>query len=106
MTSKAQQVSEQIATETHQTLEGQSFDSLRINNAVDIYVSNEPEILLFDDGIQVKGQREHRRKKNQQQDIRAWEVGEETKSALSQYRCHSSGESIRDIRAYYRSVSV
>ena len=80
VTSKAQQVSEQIKTETHQSLVGQSFDSLRTNNAVDIYASHEPEILLFDDGIQVKGQREHRRKKNQQQDIKALEVGEETKS--------------------------
>ena len=73
-------MSEQIKTETHQSLVGQSFDSLRTNNAVDIYASHEPEILLFDDGIQVKGQREHRRKKNQQQDIKALEVGEETKS--------------------------
>ena len=80
VTSKAQQVSEQIDKETAQALVGHEFDRIRINTAVDIYDANESEILLFDDGIQVKGQRENRRKKNQQHDIKALDTEEETKS--------------------------
>ena len=80
VTSKAQQVSEQIITETNQTLVAQAFDSLSINNSVDIYSSNVSEILFFDDGIQVKGQPEHRRKKNQQKDIKVLDAEEASKS--------------------------
>ena len=80
VTTKAQQMSEQIDKETTQTLVGHEFDSLRINTAVDIYDKHESEILLFDDGIQVKGQRANRRKKNQQHDIKALDAEEETKS--------------------------
>lgn len=80
VTSKAQEVSEQIDKATTQTLVGHALDRLCINNAVDIYASNESEILLFDDGIQVKGQREKRRKKNQQTGIKALDAEAEAKS--------------------------
>ena len=61
VTQQAEMLSEQFAQDVKETLKSNEMVTLKVNGNVDIYDSNEKEILLFDDGIQVKGQQEHRR---------------------------------------------
>lgn len=69
VTGKAEIMSKQISEEVKQTLEGYESDSLKVNSEIDIYDPDEKEILIFDDGIQVKGQQENRRKRSRGEDL-------------------------------------
>ena len=60
VTEQAEVVSEQITQEVNEILAGHESGTLRVNSEVDIYDSHQEEILIFDDGIQVKGQRRNR----------------------------------------------
>jgi hypothetical protein len=57
---KAEELSKEIANEVKNTLKDESVKMPLVNSKVDIYNPEEEEILLFDDGIQVKGQKETR----------------------------------------------
>lgn len=54
---KALEVSEEIAEETKKA-KAECLKIPEVNSEVNIYDNDEKEILLFDDGIQVKGQKE------------------------------------------------
>jgi hypothetical protein len=59
---KAKTYSQQICKQVQTTLESVNSSKIEVNPTVEIYSAEESEILLFDDGIQVKGQkleREH-----------------------------------------------
>jgi hypothetical protein len=57
---KAQTYSQQIRQQAKTTLETTNSSKIEVNPTVKIYSVEEPEILLFDDGIQVKGQKTER----------------------------------------------
>ena len=65
VTQQSERLSKQLAEEVKETLNSNETITLEVNSDVDIYDSNEKEILLFDDGIQVKGQQEHRLRRHQ-----------------------------------------
>jgi hypothetical protein len=60
VTREAEIVSEQIAQEVNQILANNPSEFLTANRKLDIYDPQQEEILVFDDGIQVKGQKENR----------------------------------------------
>lgn len=60
VTNQAEFVSEQITEGVKQILAGHKSDKLKVNSELDIYDSQQAEILIFDDGIQVKDQRRNR----------------------------------------------
>ncbi|MEM9093106.1 MAG: hypothetical protein AAGC93_30810 [Cyanobacteria bacterium P01_F01_bin.53] len=62
VTQRADSISEQLSQDVEEILKSNQTVTIEVNSDVDIYDSNETEILLFDDGIQVKGQQEYRRK--------------------------------------------
>ena len=62
VTRQAKLVSEQITEEVNEILANHSSELLTANSKLDIYDSQQEEILIFDDGIQVKGQKENRSK--------------------------------------------
>lgn len=57
---KAETYSQQIRQQAKTTLETTNLSKIEVNPIVKIYNTEEPEILLFDDGIQVKGQKTER----------------------------------------------
>ena len=57
---KAVELSKEIAQGVKNTFKDESVKMPLVNSKVDIYNPEEEEILLFDDGIQVKGQKETR----------------------------------------------
>ena len=57
---KAATYSQQIRQQAKTTLETTNSSKIEVNPTVKIYNMEEPEILLFDDGIQVKGQKTER----------------------------------------------
>lgn len=64
VSTKAQQFSQEIYENTIIALDKSNQDLVRVNSEVNIYEPKSKEILLFDDGIQVKGQKEQRQAKN------------------------------------------
>lgn len=64
VTAQAERISEQLSDAVVQILDGYESDHLQVNCEVDIYDPQEEEILIFEDGIQVKGQSANRRKRN------------------------------------------
>lgn len=62
VTDQAEVVSEQITQAVNQILARHDSDHLRVNSEVNIYDPQQEEILIFDDGIQVKRQRQNRRR--------------------------------------------
>ncbi len=62
---KASELSNEIATKANTILKDESVKMPDVNSNVDIYNSEEKEIILFDDGIQVKGQKETRQSKKE-----------------------------------------
>ncbi|HCF27759.1 MAG TPA: hypothetical protein DEV81_11310, partial [Cyanobacteria bacterium UBA11049] len=66
VSAKALEISQDIYKSTRKTLV-ENDDVLPVNSIVDIYNSQEQEILLFDDGIQVKGQKAERKKEQSQE---------------------------------------
>lgn len=64
---KALKISEDIYKSMAATLAENDPDTLQANANVDIYASEEKEILLFDDGIQVKSQKAERQAKSKQE---------------------------------------
>lgn len=60
---KALQLSQEIHKEATEILDRTDIELVEVNPKVDIYNSEAPEILLFDDGIQVKEQKSHRQPK-------------------------------------------
>ena len=62
---KSAEVSQQIADETLEILEVSGDPPLLVNSQLDLYDSETTEILLFEDGIQVKQQKEHRASRSQ-----------------------------------------
>jgi hypothetical protein len=62
---KAFELSNEIATKANNILKDESVKMPDVNNNVDIYNSEEKEIIFFDDGIQVKGQKETRQSKKE-----------------------------------------
>ena len=67
VSAKALEISQEICKNTKATLAEINEDALQVNPIVDIYNSEEKEILLFDDAIQVKGQKAERRKEPKQE---------------------------------------
>ncbi len=65
MIAKSAEVSQQIADETLEILEASGDPPLLINSQLDLYDSETSEILLFEDGIQAKRQKEHRTSRSQ-----------------------------------------
>lgn len=59
---KAEAISQKIASDVESAQAQAAGQTLVVNSEVDIYNPQEPEILLFDDGIQVKGQKSERHK--------------------------------------------
>jgi len=57
---KALKISQEIYENTRVNLAENDDDTLQVNPIVDIYNPQEKEVLLFDDGIQVKGQKAER----------------------------------------------
>ncbi|WP_028954129.1 hypothetical protein [Synechocystis sp. PCC 7509] len=60
VSAKALEISQEIYKSNRATLAKNGDDILQVNPIVDIYNPKEKEILLFDDGIQVKGQKAER----------------------------------------------
>jgi len=63
---KALKISQEIYKDVEETLDNTGLALVQINPKVDIYNSESEEILLFDDGIQVKGQKAQRQKELEQ----------------------------------------
>ena len=62
VSAKALKLSQEIAKSTTATLVENSSDVVQVNSKVDIYNPQETEILLFDDGVLVKGQKAQRQR--------------------------------------------
>ena len=62
---KAESYSQQIRETVEKSLETSISDQIQIKPKVEIYNAEESEILLFDDGIQVKGQKPKRNASNE-----------------------------------------
>lgn len=62
VSAKALKLSQEIAKSTTATLAENSSDVVQVNSKVDIYNPQETEILLFDDGVLVKGQKAQRQR--------------------------------------------
>jgi len=60
VSNKAQKLSQELQEDVRATLSKTQAYELQVNAKVDIYHPEEKEILLFDDGIQVKGQKGQR----------------------------------------------
>ena len=60
---KALQLSQEMHEDATRILDKTDIELIKVNPKVDIYNRESPEILLFDDGIQVKGQKSHREPK-------------------------------------------
>ena len=60
VSTKALEISQEIYKSNRATLAKNGDDVIQVNSIVDIYNPKEKEILLFDDGIQVKGQKAER----------------------------------------------
>ena len=67
VSAKALKLSQDIYKSMTATLAENHQDALTVNAKVDIYNPEEKEILLFDDGIQVKGQKAERQQKLKQE---------------------------------------
>lgn len=63
VSAKALELSQQIHQDAGEILAKTNQDEVRVNSQVNIYNPEETEILLFDDGIQVKRQKEQREPK-------------------------------------------
>ena len=63
MSDKALQLSQEMQEDAIRILGKTDIELIKVNSKVDIYNAESPEILLFDDGIQVKGQKSHREPK-------------------------------------------
>ncbi|MBD2309455.1 hypothetical protein H6G17_28830 [Chroococcidiopsis sp. FACHB-1243] len=70
MSAKALKVSKEIYKSMEAILAENDQEVLLVNASIDIYDSEEKEILLFDDGIQVKGQKAERQKEPKQESKR------------------------------------
>ncbi len=64
---KSVAVSQQNADEAQKILKTSGNRPLTINARLDLYDHETPEILLFEDGIQVKRQKDHRTSPNQEE---------------------------------------
>jgi hypothetical protein len=62
---KAETYSQQIRQAVQESLESTTFEQIQIKQTVEIYNVEESEILLFDDGIQVKGQKLERNSRSE-----------------------------------------
>lgn len=67
VSAKALEISQEIYKNIRVALAENDDDTLQVNSIVDIYNSEEKEILLFDDGIQVKGQKAERQPEQKQE---------------------------------------
>jgi len=67
VSAKALEISQKIYKNTRVNLAKNDDDTLQVNPIVDIYDPQEKEILLFDDGIQVKGQKAERQQEFKQE---------------------------------------
>lgn len=63
MSAKALDLSQEIHQDTVEILAKTNLDEVRVNYQVNIYTPEETEIILLDDGIQVKRQKEKRQPK-------------------------------------------
>ena len=64
---KALQLSQEMHEGATKILDKTDIELIEVNSKVDIYNTELPEILLFDDGIQVKRQKSHREPKAKQE---------------------------------------
>jgi len=62
---KGETYSQQIRQAVEESLESTTSEQIQIKQSVEIYNVEESEILLFDDGIQVKGQKSERNSRNE-----------------------------------------
>lgn len=62
---KALHLSQEMHKNATRILDKTDIKQIKVNSKVDIYNPESAEILLFDDGIQVKGQKSHREPINQ-----------------------------------------
>ncbi|MBV8886047.1 MAG: hypothetical protein JO235_18915 [Chroococcidiopsidaceae cyanobacterium CP_BM_RX_35] len=60
---KALQLSQEMHKDAAKILDRTDIELIKVNPRVDVYNAESSEILLFDDGIQVKGQKSHREPK-------------------------------------------
>lgn len=60
---KALQLSQEMQEDATRILNETDIDLIKVNPKVDVYNAESSEILLFDDGIQVKGQKSQREPK-------------------------------------------
>ncbi len=67
VSAKALKFSQEIYKSTKTFLVENDHDVLQVNSKIDIYNPEETEILLFDDGIQIKGQKAERQSKSKQE---------------------------------------
>lgn len=63
MSDKALQLSQELQEDAVRILDKTDIELIEVNPQVEIYNAESAEILLFDDGIQVKGQKSHREPK-------------------------------------------
>ena len=82
VSTKALEISQEIYKNTRTTLAENDDDPLQVNLIVDIYNPQEKEILLLDDGIQVKGQKAERQPKLKQEN-KSQEPTREKTSAIT-----------------------
>jgi len=78
VSAKALKISQEIYKNTRATLAENDDDALQVNPILDIYNSQEKEILLFDDGIQVKGQKAERQKEVKEKNKSQKQIGDRT----------------------------
>jgi len=78
VSAKALKISQEIYKNTRATLAENDDDALQVNPILDIYNSQEKEILLFDDGIQVKGQKAERQKEAKEKTKSQKQIGDRT----------------------------
>lgn len=78
VSAKALEISQEIYKSSRAALAENNDDALQVNPIVDIYNPEEKEILLFDDGIQVKGQKAERQQEPKQENKSQKPLSEKT----------------------------
>ena len=91
VSAKALEISQEISKNTRATLAENDDDVFPVNPIVDIYNPQEKEILLFDDGIQVKGQKAERQQELKQENHNQKPLSKKT-SAVVRRRVSSDTE--------------
>jgi len=92
VSNKALKLSQEMQESVRETLSKTQGSTLKVNPKVDIYNPEEKELLLFDDGIQVKGQKAQMQPLGQLRGNKR-QGTVKTKTLLCGYRCCPVAES-------------